>query len=634
VRKTLLLLATSSLMLALPVQAQADGNSPEVILRHELREGVITVLANGERSYAGNNGLPLTVFEREEIEALQGPDIARLLERVPGVTISRNGGQGSLAGLRLRGAEADQLLVLRDGVPVMDVAAPGGGFDLSAVLPASLGKVELLRSSNSTIWGSQAIGGILSLESPRDRDGLAAGIEYGGPESIYSHALAGLAGERGSLALHGSFLDSSGISAVAGGREADGVRQWALGSTGALDLAPGLQLRASGDFGRARLEIDGFPAPAYRLADTDEVQESRTVSASGTLAYVSREFDLRGSFGLSDTQRENFDSASAAAANYSTRGWIERADLRGAWRPVSDWSLHFGGERQWSRMETLFDPRRATASGAVYAQIGHAGERLVLNAGLRLDHHRDFGRHWSFGTDGAIRLGDGWRLRGSWGEGFKAPTLFQLHSDYGNAALRPERSRSMDAGIAYDGAVIAAQLSLFRRDSEELIGFVSCSGAGGGICAERPFGTYDNIGKARAQGVELEFDWEVAADVRLTAAYAYVEAEDHTPGAASRGNDLARRPRHAGSATLAWTEPQSGLALAADLRVVSASFDDAANLVRMAGHALGTIRASLPLIAGTELFGRVENLWDENYETAAGYGTAGRTGHVGVRSAF
>lgn len=209
-----------------------------------------------------------------------------------------------------------------------------------------------------------------------------------------------------------------------------------------------------------------------------------------------------------------------------------------------------------------------------------------------------------------------------------------MFSDFGNPALRAERSRSFDLGIGKGdrnsrGAYF--DLTLFRRDTRGLIGFVSCFGRTDGICEDRPFGTYDNIGKARARGVEVEGGVRPLRQVGLSAAYAYVEAEDRTQGAATFRNHLARRPGHALTVTGEW-RAGSGLTLAADLRVVSGSFDDAANMVRMDGYEVLTLRAGWDVSDTVALFGRVENLWDERYETAAGYGTPGRGAYLGARA--
>jgi len=343
--------------------------------------------------------------------------------------------------------------------------------------------------------------------------------------------------------------------------------------------------------------------------------------------------ELRAAYSLADTERENFDPAFGTAPGYATDGESERTDLRGRWNFPDGFALDFGGEYEWQRFSTLFDPVRSTSIWGGYAQLDYDAGPLHLAAGARRDEHRDFGGEWTFGADAAYELSDLWRLTASFGEGFKAPTLFQLHSDFGNTLLQPESSRSYDLGIGYDTGDARVKLIAFRRDTDDLVGFVSCFGSTTGICTARPFGTYDNVGKARAQGLELEGEIELVEDLALGAAYTLLDSQDRTPGSTTRGNKLARRPDHALTLTADW-QALHALSLGADLRVVSDSYDDAANLVPLEGYAVLTLRGEWDVADQVALFGRVENVWDENYETAAGYATPGRGAYVGARARF
>ena len=250
---------------------------------------------------------------------------------------------------------------------------------------------------------------------------------------------------------------------------------------------------------------------------------------------------------------------------------------------------------------------------------------------MRYDDHSRFGHATTLGANGSFKLTEALRLRASYGEGFKAPTLFQLLSDYGNTALQPERTRSYDAGLDYTSGPIHAALTLYRRDSRGLIAYVSCYLESTGICTNRPYGTYDNLGKARAEGAEAEVTVRPSAALTLRSIYTYTRSRDLTPGSANFGHDLARRPRHALTLSGDWETPLAHLALGADLRLTSRSFDNAANTARLPGGPTATLRASLPLHERITLFGRVENLFDSHIQTAAGYGTVGRGVFAGLR---
>jgi vitamin B12 transporter len=197
---------------------------------------------------------------------------------------------------------------------------------------------------------------------------------------------------------------------------------------------------------------------------------------------------------------------------------------------------------------------------------------------------------------------------------------------YGNPDLRPERSRSWDIGIEHGsrrrGPYLA--ISAFRRDSTDLINYTCCT-------AERPFGTYENVGEARAEGIELEAGGDIGRELRLQGVYSHVASVDRTAGEPNEGRELARRPRHSATISADWNR-SSGVKLGADLRIVGGSFDDAANLVPLDGYAVLTLRGSVAVSQRIELFGRVENVWDEQYQTVAGYGTQGRAGWIGARA--
>ncbi|HYD24013.1 MAG TPA: TonB-dependent receptor [Croceibacterium sp.] len=613
----------------LAVAQPATAQEQDVLIADPVDEASITVLANGARQAIVSTGQSVTAFTREEIDSVQGADLTRLLERAPGVSASRNGGPGNFTALRVRGAEGEQLLVLVDGVRVADPAAPGGGFDLGNLLMGNLAKVELLRSSNSTIWGSQALGGVLAVTTGGDY-GVSASGEYGAHDSVYGRAGGAFAAGPARLDLRAAQLDSDGFSAAAAGAEADGFRQSELAGRATVALARGVSAFASGRYADGRVEIDGFPAPLFALADTAEFQDTRQLSGAAGLGYSGRALDVRATLSAADTERDNFDPAVGPAPGYTTDGTSERAELRGRWRFADGLALDFGGEREWLRFSTLFDPVRRTAIAGGYAQLDYEGGPLHLAAGLRRDAHRDFGGEWSLGADAVYRFAEHWRVTASYGEGFKAPTLFQLHSDFGNAALQPERSRSYDLGVGYEAYPVRLKATAFRRDTRGLIGFVSCFGTSGGICAGRPFGTYDNIGRARAQGLELEAKATLRERLTLGAAYTWLGAEDRTPGAANRGNALPRRPRHALTASLDWAATDR-LSLGADLRAVSRSFDDAANAVRLGGYQVLTLRGEWTASDRVALFARVENAGDERYQTAAGYATPGRGAYLGAR---
>ncbi|WP_088309842.1 TonB-dependent receptor plug domain-containing protein [Novosphingobium sp. B 225] len=575
----------------------------------------IVVVGSGSTQRIADTGQSISVIGAAELASIQGPDLTRVLERLPGVTMARSGPLGSQTAVFVRGAPSQQLLVTLDGVRLEDAAAPSGGFDLGTMLPGGIGKIELLRGSNSVVWGSAAMGGVMALTSERF-NGVKAGVEYGSNETVSADATAGMAGEGYNVTASGGYVDTDGISAFAPGTEKDGFRQWHTNLRGEAQLAGDLWVNAAARYADSKVHFDGFPAPFYSFADTPEYQTTKQGSGRLGLAYNDGSLNLQGGMAYSDTRRAYFDPTFGSAANFTTKGRSWRADFTGRADLAESVSLDFGADSEWTRFETMFDPQQDARLSSGHMLLGYHAGGLNLSGGVRVDDSDRFGSHWTFGANGSVELAEGLRLRASYGEGFKAPTLSQLYGFGKNEKLKPEISKAYDVAIEL-GDRNARQhlaLTLFRRDSTNLIDYVFPAG-------------YFNTGRTRAQGFEVEGGWTLSDTFQARAAYSYTKATDR-----ATGRDLPRRPRNAVSAGLDWTTPLAGMKLGADVRLVSDSFDNAGNTRRLDGYGLVTLRASVPLPGGFELYGRVENLGNAKYQTVADYGTYGRTGTVGVRA--
>lgn len=573
-----------------------------------------TIMVTGQPTNIYANGRSISIVGRAELDRVQGPDLARVLERLPGVTLARSGPLGSQTSLFVRGASSDQVVVTIDGVRMQDLAAPSGGFDFGTLLTGGIGKIELLRGSNSVAFGSDAIGGVLAV-STVGLDGVAASAEYGAHQTFSGDAALGKTGEGYALTATSGYTRSDGISAFSGGTEPDGFRQWHAGLAGRVDLTGSLQASLTGRYADSKIDFDGYPFPAYVFADTPEYQTTRQASGRAAVRYSDNGLELQAGLALSDTRRSYFDPTYGTASGFDTTGRSWRVDFSSSADLTDGISVDFGADSEWTRFSTTFDPEQTARQSAGFALLRLERGRLRLNGGARLTEHDRFGSNWTLGANASFALGEGWRLRASYGEGFKAPSLSQLYGYGGNVLLQPETSTAWDAGLELDdrnGGAHAA-FTLFRRDSTNLIDYVSPTG-------------YFNVGRTRAEGFELEGGARIAERLTVRAAYTYLSASNHVTG-----KQLARRPRHALSASLDWRTPLRDLSVGADLRLVGDSFDDAGNFTAIDGHALLTLRASVPLGQQFELYGRIENVTDARYETVAGYGTYGRSAYAGVR---
>lgn len=615
-----LFLAGSSLLAAQPALAAEDSAEP-----------IIVVTATGLPRAIEDTGQPVSVIDRAEIDAVQGADVTRMLQRLPGVTFSRNGGFGALTTVGVRGAAADQLLVLIDGARVGDVASTGGEFDFSQLAAGTIDRLELLRGPNSVVWGSSAIGGVMAITT-RIEDGAAASLEYGGDDQVTATAALGHAGERLEAGISGSYVDNEGFSAASAGTEDDGFTQYNVNARARYALTDVLSLTADARYSEGKLEQDGSDfAPPYGPVDSDGRQEMRGWSGRTGLAYTGDALSLTAAFSIADTERDLIDPYFP----FSSDGRSERVELLGRWTVAGPFAVDFGADHEWisfSAVDPFNTDRGKDEISSAHSLFGFYGETLSLAAGLRYDDHSGYGDAWTFGANGAWSFSPGWRLRAAYGEGFKAPSLYQRLSQYGNPGLEPEESRTYDIGIDFGSREepLFVSLSAFRRDARKLIDFFSCFGSAEPLCATRPFGFYFNEDKARAQGTELEVRAALAPGLRAGFAWAWIDTEIRTPGDFYEGNEFGRRPNHTVTLSLDW-ETNFGLSLGADVRYAGEAWDNRANAARLDSFAVGDIRASYALNDTLELFGRVENVWDEDYEIASGYNTQGRTAYFGVR---
>ena len=593
------------------------------------RPGDVVVTATRAEQERNESGQAITVLNRQEIERRQTIALSDILQTTPGVAVSRNGGIGGFTGIRLRGAEAEQTLVVIDGIRVNDPSSPGGGFDFGNLIATSVERVEILRGPNSVPWGSQAIGGVVNIvtaDPARLADRAIAGraqAEYGGPDQLY--ATAGVQGRSGSLsgAVSGGYLRSDGISSAASGTERDGYRQ--VGASGRLGIAvaDGIALDLRGWWADSRTEFDGFPAPAFTLADTGEYSSAQELYGYAGLDVATGPVAHRVAVTLADIDRDNFGSG-AGDLTFLARGRSERYEYQADARVAEGLRVVAGVEHEQSRfLGRSFGAfgsadRAEVGVTSVYGQlIARPVNALTVTGGARYDDHQAFGEHVTLGADAALRLG-ATTLRASYGEGFKAPTLFQLFGAFGTPTLQPETARSFDLGVEQRlGAAVMARATYFNRRTRNQIDFDLNSF------------TYANLARTAAEGVELELSARPLDGLTLTANYTHLDARNRS-GDANEGNELARRPRHSGSLNADYRFG-FGLSVGGTLLAVGRSFDNAGNSVRLDGYTLLGLRAELPVGERFSLYGRVENLTDEAYQTAAGYGASGRAAFGGVR---
>jgi vitamin B12 transporter len=640
------LLALSISLLLQPalsaVAADSDGDNVEDIV----------VTANRIQQQASRVGDSVTVISAKEQRRSQKTAVSDLLAMTPGVTMSRNGGLGGTTSLRIRGAETDQTVVLIDGVKLNDPSQASGGFNFANLIATEYSHIEVLRGPQSTLWGSQAIGGVVNIVTPVPEGPLAGSIsaEGGTHETAFVRAYAQAGGERFAWRLGGNYLTSDGISTFdrdLGGRESDGYRNVGFNARGIFHISDNVSAEVRSTWSDGRSDIDGFPAPFFSFSDVPEyaITEELVSYAGLNFSAFGGRFENRVGFAYTDTDRHNTDNSLEVPTTFDANGRNERWEYQGTLRLTDRLTGIIGLESERSELTsaspTEFDPNPVPVSDEVqidslYAQLTATPfDALTVSAGVRRDDHDTFGSYTTNRASVAWAVAADTILRASYGEGFKAPTLFQLYSQYGNVSLDPEEADSWDAGVEqrFFDQKLTLSATYFNRDTSNMIDFVSCFGESTPDCLVRPDGYYENVQRNNAEGVELAMAAQLTERLALSANYTNMETKNTARGTANFGRSLARRPNETANAQLSY-DWAIGLSTAVAVQHSGRSFDTASNAFVLDGYTLFDLRASYAVTDSLEVYGRIENAFDEDYETSRRYGVLGRTFYGGIRQSF
>ena len=620
-----------------------------------VREHVLVSATRGE-AVQSTLGVTATVLDRERIEEREASSLATLLHEVPGVSVARAGGVGLHASLFLRGGDSNAARVLVDGVPVNE---PGGEHNFGPELPLALERVEIVRGAASSLYGTDALAGVVHLITRRARTGPAeVQGEVEGGRFDWLRAQAGVSGR------------ARGFDWTAGGQHVrtdnqepnSAFRQNGGAVSGGYEGArTGLRLVVRGEDSRV-----GTPGQtAYGRPDLDATFDRTAVVVAGHLrhtrgalthhfraghasmdwvsrnprdsgAFVPRWNDREAPFAFFDlTDAAGFQNdTSRASGGYQVEAQAGARHLLTAGLDVEREAGALG-----SRAEPLLHPSRTNAGVYVQDRVV-VGSRVFATLGGRLE------RNQSFGTTAVPRAAVAFRARGgaspltlraSAGAGVKEPSFFESFgvSFYarGNPDLRPERSRTFDLGLEQRllGDRVRAEVVAFHHDYRDQIAYH--------VMDPGTFqGSWKNLGRTQARGLEVSAEASATPAVRLLARYTLLDGEVKESGDAfanpvyAVGRSLLRRARHQGALSARWR--RGALGAGADLVLVGRRADSdflGLGLEDNDGYARLDARARLGLPRGLEVLLVGENLLDRRYQEVLGYPALGRSLRVGLR---
>ena len=619
--KITLLAGVAALALIAPVAHAQDGAPTQVV-----------VTVTREALPVDRIGQSVDVLTAADIKSYQSLFISNLLEHTTDLSVVRNGGPGEAASASLRGAGADHTLYLLDGVALNDPSQVGGGIDLGNLTTGDASRIEVLRGPLSTLWGSGAIGGVVSITTRQATKPLEGDLSVEGFDR-YGSAQLGIGGKTGNLnwRLFASGINDQGVSAYDKGTEKDGFTQSHLGANLGYALTDTTSLRFVSMKTHDWNAFDGYPAPDYVFADTGDFGTVDTwLNALGlTNRFAKGEQTL--SLSATETKRDDYNPDHTP--NFIARGEIQAADYHLLYNfDIADRVLagvRYERDEMRESSPSSFDPTPAVLSksstlGSVYAQYSHDFGLASLAVSARHDNASSFGGEDIAQASLVVPAGDHWRFHTSVGQGVKVPGLYQLYSDYGTTTLQPEKALSVDGGVdvTYGRSTLSA--TAFTRTVRDLIDF-----GYDGCTASEPYGCYQNIDRTKASGLELEGRDDLSDTVHLRGNYSLIRTRNETAGLV--GNRLARIPDDTGSLDLTW-DALPKLQLGGGVRYVGKRFDDTANTVVLKAYTLVDLRAEYALNDRISLYGRVENAGNQKYETASGYGQLGRRVWLGIHT--
>lgn len=598
----------------------------------------MTVTATRTPTELRHFGGSVTVLTEDDLESLQQNTLPDVLRTVPGLDVVQSGGLGKQTSVFMRGTNSNHTLVLVDGIEINDPSDPSGAFDFSNLQISNIERIEILRGPQSTLYGSDAIGGVIQIFTKKGKgEPIIYGGVSGGSYDTYQGDI-GIRGQHKALDYSASIshLESEGFSAADednGNTEDDGYENQTFSTRLGLDITDWLDLEGVLRYMDSETDIDGFSNITFLPADDpDRIQENEELytKLAANASLLAGRWQQSFSVAHTDIRRDNTNGPRApdgmlvAPSTSSFDGrktqfeWLHDFHL-----PLGH-NLTAGLATEEERVDTSDGIRESVRTNSIFLQDQvRFMDRYSVTAGLRHDDHELFGSETTWRITGAADLYEsGVVVRGSFGTGFKAPTLVQLFDpQFGNPDLQPEQSRGWEFGFDYNSpeGIVGAGATAFFNDIENIIV----------IDGVFPTFSYRNVDEAEIRGYELYLSLSPMDRLNLRADYTYTEALN-----AQTDMQLLRRPEHkmVFSADYQFMNRASALL---NIQYVGER-QDFIGLARgtLDDYTLVNLAVSYDMTEKVSLQARLDNAFDEDYQEVAGFGTAGRSIYGGIRISY
>jgi vitamin B12 transporter len=624
--------------------AGGNGATAEAPAAQEMDDLVVT--ATRLPTPRGEVASAVTVITAEEIRRRQYRSVSQALRSVPGVHVVQTGGPGQQTSVFMRGANSNHTLVLIDGIEATDPSSPAGAVDFSNLWLDNVERIEVVRGPQSTLYGSDAIGGVIHIHTRRGAGPLHGGgrLEGGSDSTFNQQASAAGATERLNYSLGVTHIDTDGDSVTpsrlrnGASAEDDNYENWTGSARLGMEVSDTLEVNLFGRYIDSETDLDpelemfGFGTTEDRDARLDQTEYLLRAEARAQLLDGLWEATLSTSYTDFDrNNRNDRQSPTETLTRTNFDGDKLKLELKNDFYPLDAHVITLGLETEKENMDSggfsdfggfvIGEESDADArNSAAYAQdqFSH-GDRIFGTLGLRYDDHDGFGSEltYRFAPVYVHRETDT-RLKASVATGFKAPTLFQtdgftpnnLGSFYrGNPDLDPEESFGWEVGVeqALLGERLSVGVTWFKSNIDDLMQVVFDPSFNS---------TYENIDEADIQGAETFLQLRPLEALAIRLDYTYTDAEDDRTG-----EPLLRRPKHKLDVDVE-LRPTNRMSVNLAVNYVADYKDisrETSGVINGDDYAVLDVAADYQLNRRWRLFGRVENVTDEHYEPADGF---------------
>ena len=562
-------------------------------------------------------GTSVSVMDEFEIESRGVLNLTDLLRQMPATGASSNGGAGKPTTVRIRGEEGFRTLTILDGMRIQDPSGPQIATSFEHLLSDGIGRIEVLRGPQGLAYGADA-GGVINMSSRSTAEGFSASADAQTGRYGTNQLAANIAGRSGTVDYFLAVTDfeTNGFNSRDSDSmlmDADGYENTTLHARLGFDITEEFRVQLVHRNVDSRNEFDG----CFTATRVEDCSDSNDLSATRLEAeYKGTGFSHSISYNSTDSDRESF---AGGASSFTAAGELERSEYIGSATDLPGFDLVFGGDQEKASNNGMGRDN----TGMFLEYLSDFSDAIFLTAGVRHDDNEDFGTNTNYRVSAAylVDLEEGTlKFKSALGTGFRAPSPFEIAYNAGpfasspaaDIALQQEESEGWEIGVEYFTSTMRLEAVYFDQDVENAIFFDLAAFSG----------YLQDIGQSNSKGIELSAEVPITDSLRVTGNYTHNETERPD------GTQRLRRPENLFNLGFLYTGLDGKLNLNGFYRSQADAIDS--GNIAIDDFGVFDLTASYQLTESFQVYGRLENSFDEDYQEIIDYNAAGAAAYIGV----